>query len=162
MNQDIPDTTEQPAVCLDAPISGKVHPLSKVPDPAFAAKLVGDGVAIELEEELVVAPVDGEVVALFPTGHAVALCTPGGFEVLVHIGVDTVKCTGLFQALVTKGARVRRGEPLIKVDVEALRKQAPSVLSPVVVTNLSRGVRLVVTGGAQVKAGVDRLLELYV
>lgn len=161
MNQDVPDIVEEPAVCLHAPVSGKVLPLEQVPDPVFAARMVGDGLAIELEGDLVVAPVDGEVAALFPTGHAVALRTPEGLEVLIHIGVDTVKCTGFFQPLVAKGARVRRGEPLIKVNLDGLRRQAPSVLSPVVITNLPQGARLRATGIPRVKAGVDCLLELY-
>lgn len=162
MNQEIPDVTEQPVVCLYAPISGKVLPLGQVPDPVFAAGMVGDGAAIEPEGDLVLAPVDGEIAALFPTGHAIALRTPGGFEVLVHIGVDTVKSVGLFQALVAKGAHVRRGEPLIKIDLEGLRRQAPSMLSPVVVTNLPRGARLRITGGPKVKAGRDPLFEVYI
>lgn len=161
MNQDVSEMVEEPAACLYAPVSGKVLPLEQVPDPVFASKMVGDGLAIELEGDLVVAPVDGEVAALFPTGHAVALRTSGGLEVLIHIGVDTVKCAGLFQALVAKRAHVRRGEPLIKVDLDALRRQALSVLSPVVITNLPRGARLRATGVPRVKAGVDCLLELY-
>ncbi len=162
MNQEIPDVVEQPAVCLYAPISGKVLSLEQVPDPVFAARMIGDGVAIDPVGDLVLAPVDGEVAALFPTGHAVALRTSGGFEVLVHVGVDTVKCAGLFQALVAKGTHVRRGEPLIKIDLDGLHREAPSVLSPVVITNLPPGARVQITGGTKVKAGVDRLFEVYV
>jgi len=123
-----------------APMKGEVKPITEVPDPVFAEKMMGDGFCVFpeiLSAAQVVSPVDGEVVNLFPTGHAVGIRTSGGLEVLVHIGIDTVKLQGKgFRILVTEGAKVTAGQPLMQVDLTAIQGDVPSLATPVVFTNL--------------------------
>jgi len=123
-----------------APMKGEVKPITEVPDPVFAEKMMGDGFCVFpeiLSAAQVVSPVDGEVVNLFPTGHAVGIRTSGGLEVLVHIGIDTVKLQGKgFRILVTEGAKVTAGQPLMEVDLTAIQGDVPSLATPVVFTNL--------------------------
>jgi len=123
-----------------APRKGEVKPITEVPDPVFAEKMMGDGFCVFpeiLSAAQVVSPVDGEVVNLFPTGHAVGIRTSGGLEVLVHIGIDTVKLQGKgFRILVTEGAKVTAGQPLMEVDLTAIQGDVPSLATTVVFTNL--------------------------
>ena len=123
-----------------APMKGEVKPITEVPDPVFAEKMMGDGFCVFpeiLSAAQVVSPVDGEVVNLFPTGHAVGIRTSGGLEVLVHIGIDTVKLQGKgFRILVTEGAKVTAGQPLMEVDLTAIQRDVPSLATTVVFTNL--------------------------
>ena len=123
-----------------APMKGEVKPITEVPDPVFAEKMMGDGFCVFpeiLSAAQVVSPVDGEVVNLFPTGHAVGIPTSGGLEVLVHIGIDTVKLQGKgFRILVTEGAKVTAGQPLMQVDLTAIQGDVPSLATTVVFTNL--------------------------
>jgi len=123
-----------------APMKGEVKPITEVPDPVFAEKMMGDGFCVFpeiLSAAQVVSPVDGEVVNLFPTGHAVGIRTSGGLEVLVHIGIDTVKLQGKgFRILVTEGAKVTAGQPLMQVDLTAIQGDVPSLATTVVFTNL--------------------------
>lgn len=128
------------ALTLYAPISGRTVALATVPDPVFSQGMVGDGIAIDPQGSEVRAPVDGRVEVLFPTGHAVALRTPDGLEILVHVGIESVKLRGIFQAHVAVGDTVRRGDLLMTFDLAALRAQAVSPLSPVVLASLPDGL----------------------
>jgi trehalose PTS system EIIBC or EIIBCA component len=119
-----------------APMTGEVVPLEKVPDPTFAQKMMGDGIAIDSKDGKVVAPVDGEVVQLFPTKHAIGLVSDSGIELLIHIGIDTVKLDGEgFEAHVKQGDKVEVGDPLITFDVDLIKEKAESHLTPIIVTN---------------------------
>jgi glucose-specific phosphotransferase system IIA component len=125
------------AVDVVCPLSGEVQEISRVPDPVFAQKMLGDGFAVVPSGGKVVAPVGGEVVNLFPTKHAVGIRTPDGLEILVHVGIDTVKLGGEgFRALVEQGARVEAGQTLLEVDLAAIADKVPSMVTPVVFTNL--------------------------
>ena len=107
---------------LLAPVSGKYKPLKDVPDPVFASGTMGQGFAIEPSEEGVYAPVSGKITTLFPGGHAIGITARDGAEVLVHIGVDTVKLKGKpFKACVSENAQVEAGELLTRVDFNAIR-----------------------------------------
>ena len=122
---------------LKAPITGKAVPLAQVPDPTFAEKLVGDGGAIEPTEGLLVAPCDGTVEMIFPMGHALALSTKDGVEILLHLGIDTVEMKGAgFEKLVEQGATVTEGQPLIRFNLDTIRAAGKSVISPVLITNV--------------------------
>ncbi len=150
------------AVTLLAPITGRAVPLDAVPDPVFAGRMLGDGVAIDPSGDLAVAPVAGEVVALFPTGHALALRADCGAEILLHLGIDSSQAKGVFRPVVALGERVEAGQPLVRLDLAAFRAQARSPLSPLVVLNpgADRQVEVLATG--PVVAGRDavcRLLE---
>lgn len=130
---------KQQPVAILAPMAGEVKPISEVPDPVFAEKMMGDGFCVFPANGRVVSPVAGEVVNLFPTGHAVGLRTADGLEILVHVGIDTVKLEGKgFKALVSQGAKVTAGQPLLDVDLEAIKGTVPSLATPVVFTNLEK------------------------
>lgn len=130
-------TREQPNPhAVYAPVSGSIVPLDHVPDPVFAGRMLGDGVAILPRSGDVLAPFDGEVVSLFPTGHAVGLRSSAGIECLIHIGMDTVELNGTgFQVKIRQGDRVNKGDLLIKADLGILEQAGKSPVTPVVVTN---------------------------
>lgn len=116
-----------------SPMTGKVLKLEAVPDPAFAEKMLGDGFAIELAGEYVVAPCDGKIVTAFPTGHAFGIRTKEGIEILIHIGLDTVTMKGDgFDVKVHEGDEVKQGDRLVKVDTEKIKKAGKSLISPIV------------------------------
>ncbi|WP_227105581.1 phosphoenolpyruvate--protein phosphotransferase [Chromobacterium rhizoryzae] len=121
---------------LLAPFDGPSVPLSRAPDPVFAGLMMGDGLAIEPLSGTLLAPCDGEVAQLARTGHALTLRAANGAEVLIHIGIDTVKLEGEgFKPLVKAGDAVRQGQPLIEVDLDAVARRAPSLLTMVVIAN---------------------------
>ncbi|WP_223894597.1 beta-glucoside-specific PTS transporter subunit IIABC [Lactobacillus helsingborgensis] len=121
---------------LVAPINGQVVPLSDVKDEVFSSGSMGKGIAIEPQEGKVCSPLDGEVVMVFPTGHAIGLKSTNGAEVMIHIGMDTVELEGKgFTTIVKKGQAVKKGDPLIKFDMEAIKKAGFKLTTPIVVTN---------------------------
>ncbi|GAA1487546.1 N-acetylglucosamine-specific PTS transporter subunit IIBC [Brachybacterium sacelli] len=123
-------------VRLRQPVAGAVVPLSEVPDPTFAQGVMGPGVAIEPISGEVVAPAAGTVTHVFPTGHAAALTLDDGTEVLVHVGLDTVKMQGEgFTTLVQTGEHVSAGTPLLRADLSAIRVAGYSTVTPVIVLN---------------------------
>ncbi len=124
------------ALIITSPLRGWAAPLDSVPDPVFAQRMMGDGVAIQPLADTVCAPFDGEVVTLHEAGHAVSLRSDEGAEVLIHIGLDTVGLKGRgFTPLVAPGATVARGDPLIRFDMDAVALGATSLITPVIVTN---------------------------
>lgn len=123
-------------VRLRQPIAGTVIPLAEVPDATFAQGIMGPGVAIEPTSGEVVAPAAGAVTHVFPTGHAVALTLEDGTEVLIHVGLDTVKMQGEgFTTLVASGEHVSAGTPLLRADLSAIRIAGYSLVTPVIVMN---------------------------
>lgn len=121
---------------LTTPVEGRVIPLSEVDDPAFSSGALGQGVAVEPSGDTVVAPADGKVLTVQKTGHAVGLRLDSGIELLIHIGIDTVKMGGEgFEVLVEKRQRVEAGTPLIRFDTEKIREAGYSTVTPVVVVN---------------------------
>jgi PTS system glucose-specific IIC component len=121
---------------IGSPLSGKLIPLSEVPDATFAQGMIGPGVGIEPNSNTVVAPFDGTVVNLFHTKHAIGLESDQGVELLIHIGIDTVKMQGRgFQAFVQQGDKVKAGQKLLEFDLDLVRKEAKSIITPVIVTN---------------------------
>ena len=122
---------------VSAPLAGLIVPLHTVPDPVFAQKIVGDGVSLDPTSGELLAPVSGEVVQLHGAHHALTIRTDSGIEVLVHIGIDTVMLRGEgFTPLVAMGERVRRGQPLIRFDVDAVASKARSLLTQVIIANM--------------------------
>ena len=121
---------------LLAPLEGWVSPLGEVPDPVFADKMMGDGLAIDPTGSVLCAPCDGEIILLHAALHAVTLRAANGAEILMHIGLDTVALGGQgFTSHVTKGQMVRAGEKLISFDLDGLARAARSLITPVVITN---------------------------
>jgi phosphocarrier protein FPr/phosphocarrier protein len=122
-----------------APLAGWCAPLAEIPDAAFAQGMLGEGVAIDPTGNELRAPSDGEVISIAAARHAVALRTPAGAELLIHVGVDTVALGGAgFTLAVRKGQQVRAGDPLMTFDLDLLSHKAPSLMTPVIVTNGER------------------------
>lgn len=143
-------------VLIGSPFDGNAAGLETAPDEGFAGKMMGDGAVVEPVEDTVKSPVDATVSFVFPTKHAIGLETEDGMEMLLHIGIDTVKLDGEgFEVLVEEGAKVKKGDSLMKLDLDYIRSHAPSLVSPVLCTDLSNNqkVRMVKTG--KIKAGED-------
>jgi sugar PTS system EIIA component len=127
---------KQKDVTIVAPLTGQVVPLENVPDPVFSQKMMGNGFAIEPTEGQVVSPVEGEVIQLFHTKHAIGLKTAAGVEVLIHIGLETVAMNGEgFEAHVSQGDKVQVGTPLVTFNLNLVKEKAKSTVTPVVITN---------------------------
>lgn len=125
-----------PTEALAAPVAGKVVPLAKVEDEIFSSEMLGKGIAILPEENIVKSPVKGEIVTIFDTQHAIGLKTDDDVEVLIHIGIDTVNLKGQhFNALAKVGDRVEVGTPIMEVDFAAVKEAGYDIITPVIVTN---------------------------
>lgn len=147
---------------LLAPVSGEVVALEEVPDAAFASKAVGDGLAIRPTGRLVVAPCDGTLANIFSTNHAFALVTESGAEIIVHIGVDTVKLAGQgFKRLIQPGGKVKAGQPVLELDLDFLAANAVSTISPVVLANTDEFGALSAKASGLVVAGETVLYQFH-
>lgn len=125
------------SVTIVAPCDGEVITLSELPDQVFSGGMMGDGVGFIPRQSEIVAPFHGKVKALFPTKHAIGIESTDGVELLIHIGIDTVKLNGEgFESFVKVGDEVAEGQLLMKVDLEYLQQHAPSIVTPMIVTNL--------------------------
>ncbi len=141
-------------VIISSPVTGVAAELSTAPDEGFAGKMMGDGAAVTPADPIVRAPEDGEVSFVFETKHAIGFLTDSGISLLIHMGIDTVELNGAgFEALVSSGQKVKKGEPMLKLDLEYLKEHAPSLVSPVLCTELDENqkIRLLRTG--EIKAG---------
>ncbi|HHV73250.1 PTS sugar transporter subunit IIA [Thermoanaerobacterium sp. PSU-2] len=119
-----------------SPFNGRLINIEDVPDPVFSGKMVGDGVAVEPKDGVVYSPVDGEVIQLFPTKHAIGIRSSGGLEILIHIGMDTVEMKGEgFESFVEEGQKVKTGDKLIVFDIDKVKENHP-IISPVIITNM--------------------------
>lgn len=143
-----------------APVSGKILDLSEVPDEIFSKKIAGDGAAIDASGDIIMAPADGELTLVFKTCHAFALTLDNGVEILVHIGIDTVELKGEgFKLLQEQGNRVKKGEPIIKIDKEFIESKGYSLITPVLITNphIVKDINCIV--GQNVEAGKDSIYK---
>lgn len=135
-----------------SPIAGAVKPLSEVSDPAFSEEIMGKGYAIQPSEGRVVSPVQGTVFSLSKSGHAIGLVSDSGAEMLIHIGIDTVKLKGLhFSPKVTAGTRVAVGDLLMEFDLVEIEKAGYSTITPVIITNIQQYQSIQSAGATSVK-----------
>ena len=155
-------------VVLVAPFAGWLTPLEEVPDPVFAERMMGDGVAVDPVEPVLRAPADGTVIAIPETAHAVTLRVTNGAELLIHVGLETVALGGKgFRAVSSAGTQVKAGDPLIEIDLAEVARAARSLVTPIVVANEGFQVELdrpsrSVTGGERigtVRGGAAAVLD---
>ena len=154
------DFMKKKAIVLGSPAEGECVPLSQVNDPTFSGEILGKGVAIIPSKGTICAPADGEVGTVFPTGHAVALTTPEGAEVLIHIGLDTVKLEGRhFQIRAQAGQKVKKGDVLIEADLDALKAEGYDCITPMIICNTTDFSGVTGKTGIHVMPG-DACLEI--
>lgn len=141
-------------ITISSPVDGTVADLSTVPDPAFAERMMGDGAAVTPENAIVKAPEDGEVCFVFDTKHAVGFMTDTGVGLLLHMGIDTVELGGNgFESLVEAGQKVKKGTPLLKMDLDYMKEHAPSIVSPVLCTELEDNQKIRLLKEGKIAAG---------
>ena len=134
-----------------SPITGEVKPLSEVPDPAFSEEIMGKGFAIQPAEGRVVSPINGTVFSLSKSGHAIGLVSDTGAEMLIHIGIDTVKLKGQFFSLRFKRSKVSVGDVLMEFDREEIEKRVIQTITPVIITNMHQYTSIDSAGRTNVK-----------
>ena len=149
-------------IVISSPVTGMAADLGTAPDEAFAQKMMGDGAVVTPEEAFVCAPEDGEVAFVFDTKHAIGYMTDSGISLLIHVGIDTVKLNGEgFEGLVENGQKVKKGQPMLKLDLDYLKANAPSLATPVLCTELEDDQRIRLLKEGPVKAG-EPLFEVEV
>ena len=151
---DIFKKKEKTIVTIYSPINGKVIELKEVPDEAFAQKMVGDGCAIEPDKGVICSPIDGQLMNIFPTNHAIIFETVDGLEMIVHFGIDTVKLDGKgFQKLREPGA-IKVGDEIVKYNLDDIKDGVPSTRSPIIINNMEKVEKIeVLSLGKLVKIG---------
>lgn len=151
---DIFKKKEKTIVTIYSPINGKVIELKEVPDEAFAQKMVGDGCAIEPDKGVICSPIDGQLMNIFPTNHAIIFETVDGLEMIVHFGIDTVKLDGKgFQKLREPGA-IKAGDEIVKYNLDEIKDGVPSTRSPIIINNMEKVEKIeVLSLGKIVKIG---------
>ena len=144
-----------------APITGEIKDITEVPDQVFSGKMMGDGFAIVPTEGTIVSPITGKVVNVFPTKHAIGLESKAGREVLIHVGIDTVKLEGKgFEALVKEGDQVEAGQPLLEVDLDYIKENAPSIMTPIVFTNLKEGQQVTIEKSGNINRNDENIIKI--
>ena len=151
---DIFKKKEKTIVTIYSPINGKVIKLKEVPDEAFAQKMVGDGCAIEPDKGSICSPIEGQLMNIFPTNHAIIFETIDGLEMIVHFGIDTVKLDGKgFQKLREPGP-IKVGDEIVKYNLDEIKDNVPSTRSPIIINNMEKVEKIeVLSLGKIVKIG---------
>ncbi|MCY9549954.1 N-acetylglucosamine-specific PTS transporter subunit IIBC [Lysinibacillus xylanilyticus] len=157
------ETVAEAIISLDyfeMPITGDLIPLSKVPDEAFSSGIMGPGFGVHPKDGTVHAPFDGQVVMIFPSKHAIGLKSDTGVELLIHVGLDTVKLNGEgFETLVKEGQLIKRGDRLLKVDFENIKNKVPSIITPIVFTSLI-GQEIILEKSGFQRAGSNNIISI--
>ncbi|WP_182200271.1 beta-glucoside-specific PTS transporter subunit IIABC [Paraliobacillus salinarum] len=160
-SEEIIEQQQKKPLEISSPLSGEVVALSEVPDETFASEKVGKGVAIQPSEGVIYAPFTGKIVAIPPTKHAVGILSENGTELLVHVGIDTVDLKGRgFKVLVEKDQQVTKGDKLIEFDLDYLKSEGISTLTPVIVANSPEYLEVLPSGVKEVNACDQNLLVL--
>ena len=144
---------------FSSPLNGIASPIEETPDEAFAGKMMGDGIMIMPEDKTVFSPCDGEILFVFPSKHAVGIKTNDGFEILIHIGINTVELNGEgFETFVNAGDKVKKGDKLISFDIEYIKNKVPSMATPFIFTALNENQRVRLIKKGKVNALEDILV----
>ena len=145
---------------ISAPLEGKVIPLTEVPDETFAQKIMGDGAAIIPSVGKVYSPVNGEIIMIFDTLHAIAIKSEEGLEILIHVGLDTVKLNGkYFKSNIKQGDKVNKGQLLLEFDNEKIKELGYNTVTPIIITNTNDYSKITVTKNNSLKIE-DSLMSL--
>ena len=148
------DKKVKETVIISSPISGIAADLSTTPDEAFAGRMMGDGAVVTPQDVIVSAPEDGEVCFVFDTKHAIGFMTDTGISMLIHVGIDTVKLEGKgFECYVENGQKVKKGDKMLKLDLDYLKEHAPSIATPVLCTELEDNQKIRLLRDGSIKAG---------
>ena len=154
------ENTETTAKTVDSPLIGQVIPLSEVNDPVFSSEAMGKGCAVIPSEGKVFAPFDGIIVGLLDSHHAVGMESENGIEILIHVGMDTVKLGGKhFTCHIEDGQQVKKGQLLLEFDMDAIKAEGYEIVTPVIITNSDEFTEITTEAAGQVKNG-DKLLTL--
>ena len=154
------ENTETTAKTVDSPLIGQVIPLSEVNDPVFSSEAMGKGCAVIPSEGKVFAPFDGTIVGLLDSHHAVGMESENGLEILIHVGMDTVKLGGKhFTCHIEDGQQVKKGQLLLEFDMDAIKAEGYEIVTPVIITNSDEFTEITTEAAGQVKNG-DKLLTL--
>lgn len=144
------------SIVISSPITGISANLDTAADEAFASRMMGDGAIVTPTDEIVVAPDDGEIIFVFDTKHAVGFTTKDGISMIIHIGIDTVKLGGQgFSVLVKAGDKMKKGDTIMKLDLEYLKQNAPTVASPVICTELADNQKIRLVAEGKINAGEE-------
>ena len=153
-NQKEQETKIVKSIIISSPITGIAADLGTAPDEAFASRMMGDGAVVTPTDSVVKAPADGEIVFVFDTKHAVGFTTEDGISMIIHVGIDTVKLNGEgFDVMVEAGQKVKKGDPIMKLDLDYLSANAPSLASPVMCTELSDNQKIRLLKEGDIQAG---------
>lgn len=145
---------------IAAPVAGELVAISEVNDPTFAEEILGKGVAVIPSDTRICAPADGTVSTVFPTGHAAAITSDSGAEILIHIGLDTVKLNGKhFTIHAKEGDKVKKGDLLLEADIEQIKADGYDIVTPVVICNTDEFSKFQMAEAGTVSAG-DTVLTL--
>lgn len=162
------ETSEAPSgklvksIIIGSPADGVAADLSTAPDEGFAGKMMGDGAVVDPSSGLICAPADGEIGFVFPTKHAIGFQTEDGIDMLIHIGIDTVELNGEGFEVLKESGKVKKGEPIIKVDTAYVKAHAPSLVTPVLCTELSEHQKIRLLKEGPIKTGEDLFaIDIY-
>ncbi|UOQ49517.1 glucose-specific PTS transporter subunit IIBC [Gracilibacillus caseinilyticus] len=144
-----------------SPMEGEVMPLSEVPDQVFSQKMMGDGFAIKPSNGEIVSPVNGKIINIFPTKHAIGIEADNGTEILIHIGIDTVNLKGEgFTAKAEEGQEIKQGQVLMEVDLDYISNNAPSTVTPVIFTNFAEGQSIQLNASGNIKKEDTNIFQI--
>lgn len=150
--------TETATQSIVVPATGELMEITEVPDQVFSGKMMGDGFAIKPTNGEFVSPVNGKIINVFPTKHAIGIMSDDGKEILIHIGIDTVHLNGEgFEMMIAEGDEVVQGDVLVKVDLPYIEKHATSIITPIVFTNLAENEQVVIKSGAVTSKEENRI-----
>lgn len=149
-------------VDLFSPVHGEVISLSEVPDPVFAGKMMGDGLAFIPKDGKIVSPANGKIHQIFPTKHAIVILTENKLEILIHVGLDTVELNGNgYEVFVSEGQEIKVGDHLMNVDLELLEKNNKEIVTPMTITNSEEKVdQIELRENGEIRRG-DYVLKCY-
>ena len=144
-----------------SPLEGKLVPITEVPDQVFSERMMGDGFAIIPNDGVVVSPVDGEIISVFPTKHAISIKSDTGHEIIIHVGIDTVKLNGQgFEPKIADGDKIKKGQMLMTFDLNYIKSNAKSTITPIVLTNLQSGEKIKLVKQDEVKLGEVHIIDI--